>query len=82
MHHVVKDHIFIVLLSCEKKKEENLLFHTCTRILNECTPLKSTTDYFENESNVYCQNITKLLLTISEAASEGLGPVIQGTVQL
>ncbi len=72
MHHVVKDHIFIELLSCEEKKEENLVFHICTRILNECTSLQSTTDYFENESNVCCQNINKLLLTISEAASEGL----------
>lgn len=48
------------------------------RILNECTSLQSTTDYFENESNnINCQNINKSLLTISEAASEGLGLAIQ-----
>ncbi len=52
IHHVVKDHIFIALLSCEKKEKENLVLHICTRILNECTFLQPTTDYFENESNV------------------------------
>ncbi len=30
----------------------------------------------------FCQNINKLLLTISKAASEGLGAAIQNTVQL
>ncbi len=37
-------------------------------VLPHCPPLI----FFENESNnIYCQNINKLLLTISEAASEG-----------
>ncbi len=68
MHHVVKYNILLVLLSWKKKekeKQENIIFHICTRTLNECTSLRPTTDYFENESNnVYCQNIYKLLPTI------------------
>ncbi len=75
MHHVVKDHIFIVLLSCEKKKKK---LSTSSHLYEKTrTSLQPTTDYFENESNIYCQNINKLLLTISKAASEGLGPTIE-----
>ncbi len=68
-----------MLLSCEKKKKKVLL-HICTRILNECTSLQSTTDYFENENNsISWQKIYRFLLTISKDAYEEIG---LGTFQL
>ncbi len=78
MEHVVKDHIFVGLLSCEKTTK-TYYFTFVREYLTNVLPYSPPLIILKMK---FLDKINKLLLTISKDAWEEIRLAIQGTFQL